>query len=97
MFPIITLGNWHTQEGNIYMLYEDGFWYQNVNYLAAVPTQYNCTTYEEQFNKLISRIESGALRTCKQSGKPYKMLGDTLYLLSNKTAQNALSKRFEGD
>lgn len=72
-WPIITSGDWHTQEGSLYKLCPDGFWRQNVNYLAASPVQYGCTSYEEQFTRLIRKIEDGELRDCKSGGKPYHM------------------------
>ncbi|EIX9113250.1 hypothetical protein ACNASG_21265 [Klebsiella pneumoniae] len=76
-FPVITSGKYHTQGGNIYILHDD-IWYPNVNYLAAVPTQYGCKTYEEQFNYIIRKIENGSLRA-QASGKGLYMKDGRLY------------------
>lgn len=56
-WPIITSDEWHTQNGNIFKWNEDlTCWKQIECYLAAVPTQYGCNTFEEQFYKLTSRL-----------------------------------------
>lgn len=79
------MGKYHTQDGKIYIHYNDGYWRQNVNYLAGVPTQYNCTTYEEQFEKIISHIENGKLRCMQASGQRFRMVDGRLYRETNKT------------
>ncbi|EIV5806628.1 hypothetical protein L9F74_003730 [Klebsiella aerogenes] len=78
-YPTITSGKYHTQDGNIYILYDDGYWRQNVNYLAAVPTQYNCNTFEEQLERIARLIENGKLRSSYASGQPFSMQGGRLY------------------
>lgn len=56
-WPVLTNEGWHTQNGNFYKWMESkNCWYQVECYLASVPTQYNCTTYEQQFNKLTSQL-----------------------------------------
>lgn len=87
--PTITYGRYHTQDGNIYIQRDDGIWRQNVNYLAGVPTQYNCTTYKEQFEKIIRHIENGKLRATYASTLHYKMVDGKLYRFNEKTPQNA--------
>ncbi|ENE6634920.1 hypothetical protein ABNR98_000146 [Salmonella enterica] len=77
-WPVLTslCGKWHSQQGNLYQWYEDkGYWKQNVNYLASVPTQYGCTTFEEQFYRLIRKIEAGELRR-KNQGNSYYLSED---------------------
>lgn len=86
-FPIITKGNYHTQDGNIYINHGE-FWYQNVNYLAAVPTQYNCTTYEQQFDRIIERIENNKLRSTA-TGNAFIMIGNELHKVKDKGAYRA--------
>ena len=80
------MGKYHTQDGKIYIHYKDGIWRQNVNYLAGVPTPYNCTTYEEQFEKIISNIENGKLRGTYASTLHYKMIDGKLYGFNEKTS-----------
>ncbi|ATM91761.1 hypothetical protein CRN78_14985 [Klebsiella aerogenes] len=79
IFPVITMGRYHTQDGNIYIQRDDGIWRQNVNYLAAVPTQYNCNTFEEQLERIARLIENGKLRSSYASGQPFSMQGGRLY------------------
>ncbi len=79
IFPVITMGRYHTQDGNIYIQRDDGIWRQNVNYLAAVPTQYNCNTFEEQLERIAGLIENGKLRSSYASGQPFSMQGGRLY------------------
>ena len=56
-WPVLTNDGWHTKNGNIYKWSESkNCWYQVECYLASVPTQYGCTTYEQQFNKLTSQL-----------------------------------------
>lgn len=60
-FPIIeeTANDklYRTEAGNIYKWREDlDCWKQVECYLASVPTQYGCKTYEEQFTKLINQL-----------------------------------------
>ncbi|HCI2908157.1 TPA: hypothetical protein NOU44_000232 [Salmonella enterica subsp. enterica serovar Infantis] len=48
---------YHTELGKIYKWNEKlECWKQVEAYLASVPTQYGCTTYEEQFTKIINRL-----------------------------------------
>ncbi len=79
IFPVITMGRYHTQDGNIYIQRDDGIWRQNVNYLAAVPTQYNCNTFEEHLERIARLIENGKLRSSYTSGQPFSMQGGRLY------------------
>ncbi|ENU3156110.1 TPA: hypothetical protein GM645_00070 [Klebsiella pneumoniae] len=96
-FPIITKGNYHTEQGNIYIKRDDGVWRQNVNYLAAVPTQYGCTTYEQQFDKIIEWIESGKLRGNFAYKERYNMIGDKLYHCRKRIDSNPYSYQLEGE
>ncbi|QIR27723.1 hypothetical protein [Kluyvera genomosp. 3] len=50
-WPVIHSGEWFTQNGNIFKWRED-HWQKVEAYLASVPTQYGCSTYEEQFERL---------------------------------------------
>ena len=84
--PTITSGRYHTQDGRIYIHYSDGYWRQNVNYLASVPTQYNCATYEEQFEKIIRHIENGKLRCMQASGQRFRMVDGKLCRFNDKTS-----------
>ena len=84
--PTITSGRYHTQDGNIYIQRDDGIWKQNVNYLAAIPNQYGCITYEEQFEKIIRHIENGKLRGTYASTLHYKMVDGKLYRFNEKTS-----------
>ena len=53
VFPLITDGEWHTQNGNVFKWNEKyQCWKQIEAYLAATPIQYNCKSYEEQFKRL---------------------------------------------
>ncbi|EBG6832028.1 hypothetical protein FJB73_23040 [Salmonella enterica subsp. enterica] len=58
-WPVLTDidSGWHTQNGNIYQWSDQhNCWRQVECYLASVPTQYGCTTYAQQFNKLTSQL-----------------------------------------
>lgn len=86
-FPIITKGNFHTQSGNIYINHGE-YWYQNVNFLAAVPKQYGCDSYEQQFDRIIRKIEDGSLRP-EATGEAFIMQDEQLQAVRNKTAHRA--------
>ena len=72
-FPIITKEPFHTQDGNCYKLYEDGKWYKIERYLASVPNQYGCKTYEEQFIKITSQLGEKLHPLRKSHSKPFTM------------------------
>lgn len=76
-FPVITSGDWHTQNGMIFKLCEDGKYKQIEAYLAAVPTQYGCKTYAEQFERL-QRVLGDRLHPLRSCDTSFKwVMGDS--------------------
>lgn len=73
-FPTITdLENgFHTESGNIFGWHTvKQTWLPIECYLAAVPTQYGCKTYEEQFYKLTGQLGKSHLHPLRYKYPPY--------------------------